>query len=102
MVKKTSGFILLAFIALLTVALWAQQAQEIPDAPSASRPVPPPTAPSEKTPAAGEIKNEAKDDAKPETPAPDAGQSESNPQQASQPKPSPAMWSALPESSHAC
>jgi VWFA-related protein len=46
MVKKTSAVVLGALIFLLVVAGWAQQKpEEIPDAPSASRPVPPPALP---------------------------------------------------------
>jgi len=46
MVNKTSAVVLGALIFLLTGASWAQQKpEEIPDAPSASRPVPPPALP---------------------------------------------------------
>jgi VWFA-related protein len=46
MVNKTSAVVLGALIFFLVVASWAQQKpDEIPDAPSASRPVPPPALP---------------------------------------------------------
>jgi VWFA-related protein len=46
MVKKTSAVVLGALIFLLAGASWAQQkTEEIPDAPSATRPVPPPAPP---------------------------------------------------------
>jgi VWFA-related protein len=46
MVNKTSAVVLGALIFFLAVAGWAQQKpEEIPDAPSASRPVPPPALP---------------------------------------------------------
>jgi VWFA-related protein len=45
MVKKNSAVVLGALIFLLTAASWAQQkTEEIPDAPSASQPLPPPPA----------------------------------------------------------
>lgn len=47
MAKKTSGFVALALIFLLAGAGWGQQKPEdIPDAPSATRPIPPPAPPS--------------------------------------------------------
>jgi VWFA-related protein len=47
MAKKTSGLMTLALIFLLAGAGWTQQKPEdIPDAPSATRPIPPPTPPS--------------------------------------------------------
>lgn len=46
MVGKTSGFVLGTLLFLAAVGVLAQQNQEIPDAPSATRPVPPPAAPS--------------------------------------------------------
>src|SRR6266404_7171341 len=52
MVNKTSAVVLGALIFLLAVAGWAQQKPEdIPDAPSASRPLPPPAPPTSGPPA---------------------------------------------------
>ena len=42
MVRKTSGLVLAGLLVLAAVGVLAQQNQEIPDAPSATRPVPPP------------------------------------------------------------
>lgn len=46
MVRKTSGLVLAGLLFLAAVGVLAQQNQEIPDAPSATRPVPPPALPS--------------------------------------------------------
>lgn len=57
MAKKLGGVLLVALLFLLAGTTWAQQkAEEIPDAPSASRPVPPPTLPTSKLPAGQETR----------------------------------------------
>ena len=69
MAKKNIEALLVALIFLLAGALWAQQkAEEIPDAPSAVRPVPPPAPPSAKPPADRE--------SKPDAPQPDESSSQ--------------------------
>ncbi len=55
MAKKTSGMVLGVLIFLLAGALWPQQKpEEIPDAPSASRPTPPSPLPNNRPPAGQE------------------------------------------------
>ncbi len=52
MAKKTSAIVFAALIFLLAGAGWAQQkTEEVPDAPSASRPIPPPALPTSRPPA---------------------------------------------------
>ncbi len=69
MVKKTSVVVLGALILLLAGAGWAQQkTEEIPDAPSASRPVPPPTLPGGNPPAGQDARPDSSsaDDSRPQ------------------------------------
>jgi VWFA-related protein len=75
MLGKIGGFTLFALILLLAGLGWAQQDQQIPDAPSATRPVPPPAAPSPR-PAPEEPA------AKPDAPQPTAPQTNTPPRSA--------------------
>jgi VWFA-related protein len=69
MAKKTSAVAIGALIFLLAGAGWAQQKpEEIPDAPSASRPVPPPALPTSKPPDSQESRPDSSsaDEARPQ------------------------------------
>ncbi|HEY1400492.1 MAG TPA: VWA domain-containing protein [Terriglobales bacterium] len=86
MVKKTSAVVLGALIFLLAGAGWAQQKpEEVPDAPSASRPIPPPALPTSKPPAS--------QDAGPESSSAD----ESRPQPKAEPTPSNEPPHSVPD-----
>lgn len=67
MVRNIRGFVILGLLLVLAGAVWAQQDQQIPDAPSATRPVPPPAPPS-----ARPAPDETQPAAKPVEPRPSA------------------------------
>jgi VWFA-related protein len=74
---KIGGFMILALTLLPAGAAWAQQDQQIPDAPSATRPVPPPALPSPRP-----SPDETQPPPKPDEPRPAAPQENAPPRSA--------------------
>jgi len=88
MVRRIGGCMIVALLLLPAGAVWAQQDQQIPDAPSATRPVPPPAPPSPR-PAPDETQPEAKPDAPQPSAPPANAPPHSAPDQTEKKAPSP-------------